>query len=286
MVYSDFFEAFVPVFADLIDNKLPILAATENPVDQELLASIASDKQARIAFRYLAAPPISDDDLRTLAESTLSARALRTDVEQAERVREAVLNVIDPHRFPWVGADRSPSGREREIAIVASAVLVATQRVGTGRRTNAKREQEQRVKGLLSQIGFSEVGPRDIPLLEYGPEPGQFCGESKLGDSRADLVVRLRDRRYLAVECKVSNSAVNSFKRVNHEALGKARRWVSQFGTAAVVPAAVLSGVFSPPNLASAQEAGLFLFWSHRLGDLQAFIESCQPSTPARRRKG
>jgi len=47
--------------------------------------------------------------------------------------------------------------------------------------------------------------------------------------------VRLPDRRYMAIECKVSNSAVSSFKRLNHEALGKARRWVDQFGRRAVV---------------------------------------------------
>ncbi len=121
-------------------------------------------------------------------------------------------------------------------------------------------------------------------MLEDGPLPGEFCGESKLGDTRADLVVRLPDRRYLAIECKVSNSAVNSFKRVNHEALGKARRWVSQFGTAAVVPAAVLGGVFNPENLAAAQAGGLFLFWGHRLNDLAAFINACGPSAGAGRK--
>lgn len=89
--------------------------------------------------------------------------------------------------------------------------------------------------------------------------------------------MRLPDRRCLAIECKVSNSAVNSFKRVNHEALGKARRWLTQFGTAGVVSAAVLSGVFNPENLVAAQQGGLCLFWSHRLEDLGEFIKSCAP---------
>jgi XamI restriction endonuclease len=283
--YSDFFEAFVPIFVELIDSALPRLISAGAVVDQDLLAQIVSDEQARTAFRYLAAPPISDDDLKTLAETKLSAAALRTDPEEAARVRDTVLNVIDPHRFPWVGRERPPSEREREIAIVSSAVLVATQKVGTSRRGNAKRDQERQVKDLLSQMQFSEVPRREIRLLDEGPQPGQFCGESRLGDTRADLIVRLPDRRYLALECKVSNSAVNSFKRLNHEALGKARRWVSQFGTAQVVPAAILSGVFSPANLAAAQQGGLFLIWSHRLGDLQAFIESCRTTEPRRRRK-
>ena len=38
------------------------------------------------------------------------------------------------------------------------------------------------------------------------------------------------------------------------------------------MPAAVLSGVFKVQNLVEAQEAGLALFWSHDLGQLQDFI--------------
>jgi hypothetical protein len=275
-IYADFFEAFAPIFRDIIDNALPSLSDSVREVDRDLLAKIIGDRDSRIAFRYLAAPPISDDDLKTLAASRLSAAALRVDQEQAERVREAVLSVIDPYRFPWVEAGRSATDQEKDIAVIASAVLVASQRVGTRRRNDAKRAQEDRVKMLLRSQGLREVHPRPIPLLEDGPLPGEFCGESKLGDTRADLVVRLPDRRYLAIECKVSNSAVNSFKRVNHEALGKARRWMSQFGTAAVVPAAVLSGVFNPENLVAAQAGGLHLFWAHRLNDLARFIAACR----------
>jgi hypothetical protein len=185
VLYSDFFQAFVPVFTDLIDNKLPKLAETNTEVDQELVASIVSDQQARTAFRYLAAPPISDDDLRTLGQTRLSARALRTNPQGAERVREVVLNFLDPHRFPWIGMDRQPSSREREIAVIASAVLVASQKVGTRRRSNAKLEQEPRVKEVLSEIGFAEVPSRDIPLLEYGPEPrANFAANALCGPCR------------------------------------------------------------------------------------------------------
>lgn len=275
--YGEFFEAFAPVFRTLIEQSLPALTDTVREADRELLARIIADRNTRTAFRYLAAPPISEDDLKTLAASRLSASALRRDQQQAERVREAVLSVIDPYRFPWIEADRPATDREREIAIISSAVLVASQQVGTRRRSNAKKQQEEQVKALLREIGFREAQARDIRLLDDAPGLGEFCGESRLGDTRADLIARLHDRRCLAMECKVSNSAVNSFKRVNHEALGKARRWIGQFGTAGVVPAAVLSGVFHAENLAAAQEGGLYLFWAHRLDDLRAFIQSCVP---------
>lgn len=276
-VYVEFFKAFVRIFREFVEQSLPILSDTLKDVDRELLTSIISDPEKRIAFRYLAAPPISQDDLKTLASSTLSARTLRTDQAQAERVREAVLSAIDPYRFPWVEAGRSATEREREMAVFSSAVLVASQRVGTRRRSNAQREQEEGVKTVLRSIQFHEVKGHDIDLLEDAPGPGEFCGESKLGPTRADLVVRLPDRRCLAIECKVSNSAVNSIKRVNREALGKAREWLGKFGTAGVVPAAMLSGVFKKENLVEAQEGGLYLFWSHRPDDLTSFVQSCAP---------
>jgi hypothetical protein len=232
------------------------------------------DKDDRTAFRYLAAPPISEDDLKTLAETTLSATALQRNLDQAQRVRDTVLHIIDPHRFPWIGRGRKPSAHERELAIIASAAMVATKKVETRRRKDAKDVQEAQVKNLLRSMEFKEVRPRDISLLDAAPVPGEFCGEGKLGDTRADLVVRLHDRRVMPIECKASNSAVNSFKRVNHEAAGKAAKWLRAFGERATVPSAVLGGVFNSNNLETAQQAGLSLFWAFRLQDLANFIRS------------
>lgn len=117
-----------------------------------------------------------------------------------------------------------------------------------------------------------------MPNLSAVPAAGEFCGESRLGDKRADLVVGLADGRVMPIECKASNSAVNSFKRINHEAVGKAHTWLTGFGSLQVVPVAVISGVFNPSNLETAQDDGLALFWSHRLADLADFVNSLQDS--------
>ena len=248
--------------------------AGDDPLDSAQIVQYVGDDDIRTAFRYLAAPPVSEDDLKTLADTTLSANALSRDLEQATRVREVILQVIDPHRFPWIGEQREPTEHERAEAIVASAVLVAARKVETSRRSDAKNKQEESVKAKLRDIDFAGVPPRDMPLLDAAPGPGQFCGESKLGDTRADLVIRLYDRRAMPVECKSSNSAVNSFKRINHEALGKARAWLAAFGSRQIVPVAVISGVFNPANLETVQDEGLVLIWSHRLEDLAELIGS------------
>ena len=268
-LYTQFFDAFAPIFDRMIDQ----MAGSE-PLDPAQIVQFIGDEDIRTAFRYLAAPPVSDDDLKTLADAKLSARALRRDPEVAARVREIMLQVIDPHRFPWVGERRDPTEKERTEAVVASAVLVAARKVETARRSDAKNQQEESVKATLRDIDFAEVSPRDMPLLDAAPAPGEFCGESKLGDTRADLVIRLYDRRAMPVECKASNSAVNSFKRINHEAVGKARAWLAGFGGRQIVPCAVIGGVFNPANLESAQAEGLVLIWSHRLDDLAEFIEA------------
>jgi len=270
-LYSEFFETFAPIFNDIID-RLPALSV--DPVDPATMADLVHNGDVRTAFRYLAAPPISEDDLKTLAETTLSASVLMSDPEQANRVRDIVLHIIDPHRFPWVEQGRDPTEHERSQAIVASAAMVAVRKVETSRRLDATKGQERAVKQLLKDIGFLEVASRDIPMLDAAPSPGEFCGESRLGDTRADVVIRLYDRRVLAIECKASNSSVNSFKRVNHEATGKARAWLMAFGQRQTVAAAVITGVFNPANLETAQAEGLALFWSHRLEDLADFIEA------------
>lgn len=229
------------------------------------------------ALRYLPGPPISADDLKTIADvNSIAAKTLSADTEASRRVLDVLKATIDPRRFPWIDEHRDPTDQERAFAVFASAVLAAGQIIATERRNQAKRRQEGEVKSTLVKLGFREVKRRDFELLHHGPGVGEFCLESKVGDTRADFVVRLHDERLLLLECKVSNSAVNSVKRVNREAAGKARSWLHDFGAKAIVPGAVLSGVFKVENLIEAQGSGLRIFWEHELGALSAFIESTQ----------
>ena len=270
-VYMDFFNNFVPVFEDLVD-RLPLLA--EDPLDLNAMAELVQDDDTKTAFRYLASTPVSEDDLKTIANTTLTPSALRSDPEQAERVRDTILHILDPYRFPWFAEQRVPTKQERRLAVVASAVQVAARKVETNRRKAARDWQEAEVRTALKRGGYSEVSSRPIPLLDVAPLPGEYCRESKLGETRADLIIRLFDRRAMPIECKVSNSAVNSFKRIHHEATGKARAWIAHFGQRQVVPCAVIHGVFNPENLAASQAEGLAIIWSHRLQNLIDFIRN------------
>jgi hypothetical protein len=269
-LYNRFFVTFADIFRDLID-KLPKIAS--EPLDAKLIADLLDGRNAQKAFRYLTAPPISKDDLETVADAALAASRLRTDPESAKRIRDTVLTIIDPHRFPWVAKKRRPSRDERERAVIASAALAASSDVGTMRRNTSKETQELAVKKLLASTGLKEVKAKDIPILTSAPAPGQFCGESRVAGTRADVVARLKDGRVMAIECKVSNSTVNSYKRLVHDTGGKAAHWYTQLGRAQVIPCAVLSGVYSTANLEEVQgDRGVYLFWQHRLDDLATFV--------------
>ena len=96
-----------------------------------------------------------------------------------------------------------------------------------------------------------------------------------LGADNADVVIRLDDGRLLAIECKGSNSAINSRKRLNKEAAQNARAWLGRFGDQ-VVPAVALQGVFKDRYVLEAQDTPMVVFWSHRLEDVQRLMEQAR----------
>lgn len=226
------------------------------------------------AVRYLAGPPMSEDDLKVLAEASLAPGRIRRNPDMARRILETVLLGLDRNRFPWVMQRRDPTEAERAAAAMASAALIASSRVMTDRRTESSVAQEQSIAAALRNAGLTGVPRRTIRTLDNAPARGEFCGESLFAERKADLVIRLWDGRAMPMECKVSNSYTNSVKRLNNDAAVKARYWLDAFGSLQTVPAALLAGVFKLANLEQAQLRGLNIFWSHDPDALVAFVEA------------
>lgn len=266
-LYPGFFEKVQANLETLLEQTIDLADLTENA--QEVL------KKPKLteALRYVAAPPISADDLKTLVDATSTKQF--SDDKVSKRIVETIQATLDKHRFPWVLEGRSPTPDEKNAAIIASAALMATRQIETYRRNQAKKMQEAAVKAALIAHGFQEVHRRFIRTVKDAPSPGEFCGESKLGAQRprkADIVVGLWDSRIMSIECKVSNSATNSVKRLNNDAAAKAEFWRGHFGDF-VTSTAVISGVFKRLNIEAAQKSGLMIVWAHRLSDLTDFID-------------
>ncbi len=259
-------------YRDAVENLL------ETTVDLTMLAEQATkvllDADLLYAVRYVAGPPISVDDIQLLADTPLSPSRIKNDPESAKRVVETILLGLDRERFPWLAEKRAPTREERKTAVVASAVLIASQRVKTSRANESPARQQALVRSTLTSNGFVEDSPKTIPNVSAAPPIGHFCGESVLGTRKADVVARLWDGRILAIECKVSNSQVNSIKRLNNDAVVKANVWRHDFGEANIVPSAVLAGVFGLRHLKESQERGLSLFWSHSIEEMVTFVEA------------
>lgn len=227
------------------------------------------------ALRYLAGPPISEDDLGVLAEAdSLAPSRLEADHAAAGRILTTIVQALDTKRFPWIAEGRGPTGAEKSAAILASAALITAQRVATKRRNEGKDAQEHTVKDFLTAMGFTAVPARKIRTLDDAPARGEFCPESMVGSRKADVPVRLFDGRLMPIECKVSNSELNSVKRINNDAAVKTKTWKVEFGINQVVPVAMLSGVFKVSNLVQAQSEGLTMFWAHKLDAMRSFIEA------------
>ena len=260
--YQGYVEELLETTVDLTDLDTPAL-------------DVLGDPRLLEAFRYLAAPPISVDDYKVLADAkSLSKQHLNRSPADVQRLIGVVRQVLDRRRFAWVVENREPTEAERNAAVLASAALMAASRTQTSRRTKGKEQQESAVKVALRELGFTEVPSRTIPNISLAPAAGEFCGESVLGTRKGDIIVRLWDQRVMPIECKVSNSSTNSVKRLNNDAAVKAVRWREDFGRLQVVPSAVLGGVYKLHNLVEAQGRGLTIFWGHDLKALTDWIAS------------
>lgn len=265
--------AYQAAFEEALEVVNVLFAATDDLHNLAAGDAIADDPTLLNGARYLDGPPVSQDDLETIVSVAVAAdEGERT---MAQHLGAVISAGLDRARFPWLFEDqpRSPTAAERELATRWTAGLWAVQRSATRRRGEEATRQEEAVKQLLRDGGFTEVPRRTINAVG-DLEPGQFCPEAVTGGVKCDVPMRLRNGYLLLIECKVSSSAVNSVKRLNHETGNKAREWARRFGEQAFAMA-VLAGVFRKINLTRAQDhQGIYLVWERDLEPLVEFLEA------------
>ncbi|MBA3841341.1 MAG: XamI family restriction endonuclease [Actinobacteria bacterium] len=237
------------------------------------------------ALRYTLAPIVSLDDLDTLTDSCFKQWVDQT-TERGTKPTDAAFKTaakffsprVDRSKAPWLISGAPATQPEIEAFIRTTASVRAMGDVQTARRMERSKIQEDAIRAACAAARYTPVTPPGEltnPIKQM--PPGSYATKSrKLAMTNMDIAVRMKDNHgtgllFLAIEAKVSNSSLNSRKRLNDVAR-KRERWdasgqLYQFRTAAVI-----AGVFSIPRLIEAQEAGVFIFWEHRLQDLTAFL--------------
>lgn len=270
--YLDALDEARGVVEEMLEETVDLSQLRDHAVE------IIADASRYEVLRYLPGPPISHHDLETVVGARITPTQVRRDTARADAAAQVVLDGVDRRRFPWVGREAGPTEAELQAAVLATSALIAASRTATMRRSRGKKLQEAAVAASMTAIGMYQVPRRrKIQVLADAPKPGEFCPESKLGTRKADFVVGLYDRRVMPIECKVSNSELNSVKRLNNDAQVKAIGWREDFGRDQVVPVAVLSGAYKLASLQEAQDRGLALIWAHDLTQLTRFIDSTRP---------
>lgn len=222
-----------------------------------------------VPARYICSPPISNDTFKIVAATDGPVKT--------------VASFLDRERFPWLASRKKVTARSAEVqaAVRITAKLMAQQRAATVARGAASRDQEARVRVVLGKAKLQFVEPKVIRqrLQELGDDPkqgltrtnyqealkrGEYTREFPLAGTKCDVPVRLSNGDLLPIECKVSNTEVNSVKRLNRETGGKHDRWRNAFG-AQLRTGAVLSGVFKVLNLQQAQQDCILIFFDFEL---------------------
>lgn len=252
---------------------------------RSMTGSSLHDRAALGLARQLAIPPISVDDLDTLTDSCFGQwlgqttdRGVRPSSAEFNQAAKLISDRLDTDRMPWVAAGRAPTQQERRLFVEWTAAGPAIGRVLTERRSSASARQEAGTRAAAQAAGYKPIAPPGTlndPIKQM--QAGSYATASrKLNGTNMDVPVRLSDAHptgllFLAIECKVSNSSLNSRKRLNDVRV-KREVWdnagtLYQFRTAGV-----LAGVFSLERLTEAQKGGVLIFWEHRLTDLTKYL--------------
>jgi len=254
-------------FAESLELAKRFMTTTKNLTNLDWEPFLDQPELLEDIGRFIAGPPISADDFKTIR----GFKSIKKG--NASQTRESMFLIgkkLDSTRFPWVNESRPPESTEIQSALVATASLRAVERTRTEQRASQKARQEGGVASYLRQLPLQEVDRVLDP--DEDMDPGSFKGGVAFEAKQCDVLVRLFDGRFLALECKSTNSAVNSIKRLN-DISDKEKVWKRARG-AKVVTAGVLAGVFDLGSLEKAQVNDIYLFWEHNLDALGEFVLS------------
>lgn len=230
-------------------------------------------------LRHLFAPPISQDQLKLIAplypkgaEKTWTKLAPAAAAE----FENEFLARRDKNLTGWLTTNSNPTKRQVKRVIDTVTPMISSQIFNTVRRNRLSDEQEKAVEGLLAAKGWTKSSsttvstPADLPPLYYMRKAPTTA--SKTATKEVDIACGVRTNLILAMECKVSNDATNSVKRVS-DVLDKAKSWQTHWG-GFIQTAALLQGVVAYKDVVRLTNDNVLVFWSHDLEVLSDWLDA------------
>ena len=254
------------------------LSASENLSNVARAISLSGDNLE--VFRFLLAPPKSQDQFVHISE------AYRKSFEGNKvphQLSISVANDIKNWMDSFYTSDRFDEAIRKTVLVEVVSRLMASQSFATSQRGNQSEQQELAVVNALISAGWSQrptqgLIRRELRAFEFAHK---FKMDTKSRPQEVDIACGLGEEYVVAIECKVTNDATNSIKRVN-DIIKKCEGW-EHWGSF-VITATVLQGVLDYKDVSKLLHKEINVFWSHDTERLLAWLGT-QIKEPAKAQK-
>lgn len=246
---------------------------------RDVYGALTKSGQHGLVLRHLFAPPISQDQLKLLTPlypKQSEKKGTRLSIKAAQQFSDAFYLRRDIFLTPWLDTNQSPTRQQIKKILNVVTPMISSQIFNTVRRNRMSDAQELAVEGLLASKGWTKAaskkldGPADIDVQHYMRKTR--CRSSETATKEVDIACGVRSNLILAMECKVSNDATNSVKRVS-DVTDKVKSWQETWATF-IKTAALLQGVISYKDVARLLASDVEVFWSHDLDALSDWLEA------------
>jgi hypothetical protein len=266
-------------FAESKARKDVAAALRESAYLSDIGAALRRNGGHGFVFRQLLAPPLSQDQFKLVCKSWSKTAENNSKPMRLEAANEAALVIrqrLSRGIVRWNIASGPKSRHSVATLMRVASILMASQRVSTGRRTRLAEEQEQATTRMLEEHGWVRLPSKLIDTRAAVP-PRHFMHKTRFATNtttpqEVDIACGLSGSYVLAMECKVTNDETNSVKRIN-DVLKKARAWKDHWGSF-VRTAALLQGVIAAKDVQRLSDAGVLVFWSHDLNEFQNWLST------------
>jgi len=245
---------------------------------RDLQGSLTKTGSHLLVLRHLFAPPISQDQLKLILPSYpkgAEKKATGLSKQAADDFAAAFAARRDKSLTAWLSSNANPNRRQIKRLLHTVTPMISSQIFNTVRRNRLSDDQEKAVVALLESKGWTRSPSSTVNNTADLP-PQHFMRKTRCKTRTAtkevDIACGVNPSLIMAMECKVSNDATNSVKRVS-DVMDKTKAWNDQWG-GFIQTAALLQGVVAYKDVARLLDSDVLVFWSHDLQPLAEWLDS------------